>query len=212
MASLPFGIAVAYVSGALPLSRPDAGRRARPPAAGHAAGRHRLSRCCCFSAAAGRSAAFLEEAFGIVFAFRWTGAALACGDHGLPAAGARDPPVDRGGRPRGSKRPPRRSAPSRVWVFVTITLPLILPGHPRRHGALPSPAPSASSARPSPSSPTFPARRRPCRPRSTPTRRCPAASCRRSAPDRDRGRHRLRRAPRLRAAGAAQCHGACSAR
>ena len=42
--------------------------------------------------------AFLDQAFGIVFSFRWTGAALACARHGLPAAGARHPPLDRGGR------------------------------------------------------------------------------------------------------------------
>ena len=54
--------------------------------------------------------AFLAEHFGIVFSFRWTGAALACGGHGLPADGARDPPVDRGGRPqaRGGGRHARR--------------------------------------------------------------------------------------------------------
>ena len=43
--------------------------------------------------------AWLAENLGIVFAFRWTGAALACGDHVVPAAGAPDPAVDRGGRP-----------------------------------------------------------------------------------------------------------------
>ena len=63
--------------------------------------------------------AFLDEHFGIVFAFRWTGAALACGDHGLPAAGARHPPVDRGGRPpaggggRHARRQPACGLPDR---------------------------------------------------------------------------------------------------
>ena len=43
--------------------------------------------------------AFLAEHFGIVFAFRWTGAALACAIMAFPAAGARHPALDRGGRP-----------------------------------------------------------------------------------------------------------------
>ena len=45
---------------------------------------------------------FFAHTFGIVFAFRWTGAALASADHGFPAHGPGDPPVARGGRP-----PPR---------------------------------------------------------------------------------------------------------
>jgi molybdate transport system permease protein len=71
--------------------------------------------------------AFLDQAFGIVFAFRWTGAALACGVMGFPllvrAIRLSIEAVDRrledaagtlGAHP--------------VWVFVTVTLPLILPG------------------------------------------------------------------------------------
>lgn len=70
---------------------------------------------------------FLEQAFGIVFAFRWTGAALACGVMGFPllvrAIRLSIEAVDRrledaagtlGAHP--------------AWVFVTVTLPLILPG------------------------------------------------------------------------------------
>jgi molybdate transport system permease protein len=71
--------------------------------------------------------AFLEEYFGVVFAFRWTGAALACGVMGFPllvrAIRLSIEAVDRrledaagtlGAHP--------------VWVFLTVTLPLILPG------------------------------------------------------------------------------------
>ena len=59
---------------------------------------------------------FLDDTFGIVFAFRWTGAALACGGHGLSADGAGDPPLARGGRPpaRGGRGHARRQQPLRV--------------------------------------------------------------------------------------------------
>jgi len=71
--------------------------------------------------------AFLDQSFGIVFAFRWTGAALACGVMGFPllvrAIRLSIESVDRrledaagtlGAHP--------------LWVFLTVTLPLILPG------------------------------------------------------------------------------------
>ncbi len=71
--------------------------------------------------------AFLDQTFGIVFAFRWTGAALACGVMGFPllvrAIRLSVESVDRrledaagtlGAHP--------------IWIFVTVTLPLILPG------------------------------------------------------------------------------------
>ena len=48
--------------------------------------------------------AFLAEHLGIVFSFRWTGAALACGVMGFPAAGAADPARDRGDRPQARRR------------------------------------------------------------------------------------------------------------
>jgi molybdate transport system permease protein len=70
---------------------------------------------------------FLAEQFGIVFSFRWTGAALACGIMGFPllvrAIRLSIASVDRkledaagtlGARP--------------IWVFSMVTLPLILPG------------------------------------------------------------------------------------
>ena len=75
----------------------------------------------------GTVGAFLEQTFGIVFAFRWTGAALAAGVMGFPllvrAVRLSVEAVDRrledaagtlGAHP--------------LWVFITVTLPLILPG------------------------------------------------------------------------------------
>ena len=75
----------------------------------------------------GPAGAFLAEHFGIVFSFRWTGAALACAVMGFPlmvrAIRLSIEAVDR-----------RLEAAAGTlganvgWVFATITLPLILPG------------------------------------------------------------------------------------
>lgn len=71
--------------------------------------------------------AFLAEHFGIVFSFRWTGAALACAIMGFPlmvrAIRLSIEAVDR----RLEKAAGTLGA-GPVWVFATITLPLILPG------------------------------------------------------------------------------------
>ena len=70
---------------------------------------------------------FLDQWFGIVLAFRWTGAALAAAIMAFPlmvrairlAIEAVDPKLEAAASTLGASRP---------WVFVTITLPLILPG------------------------------------------------------------------------------------
>jgi molybdate transport system permease protein len=71
--------------------------------------------------------AFLDEHFGIVLAFRWTGAALACGVMGFPllvrAVRLSIESVDR----RLEAAAGTLGAPP-AWVFFTVTLPLVLPG------------------------------------------------------------------------------------
>jgi len=70
---------------------------------------------------------FLEETFGIVFAFRWTGAALASAVMGFPllvrAARLSIEAVD-----RNLEAAARTLGANRVIVFATITLPLVVPG------------------------------------------------------------------------------------
>jgi molybdate transport system permease protein len=75
----------------------------------------------------GAIGAFLEETLGITFIFRWTGAALACAVMGLPllvrAVRQSLDAVDRGLEAAAATL----GAPP-LWVFATVTLPLILPG------------------------------------------------------------------------------------
>jgi molybdate transport system permease protein len=71
--------------------------------------------------------AWLEETLGIVFAFNWTGAALACAVMGFPlmvrAIRLSIESVD-----TGLERAAATLGASRAWVFLTVTLPLALPG------------------------------------------------------------------------------------
>jgi molybdate transport system permease protein len=71
--------------------------------------------------------AFLEEHFDIVFAFRWTGAALACGIMGFPLL-VRAIRLSIEGVDRRLEEAAGTLGAHPVWVFVTVTLPLILPG------------------------------------------------------------------------------------
>src|SRR6201988_3871587 len=70
---------------------------------------------------------FLDEHFGIVFAFRWTGAALACAVMGFPlmvrAIRLSIEAVD-----RRLEDAAAALGAGPVWVFWVITLPLIVPG------------------------------------------------------------------------------------
>ncbi len=70
---------------------------------------------------------FLADHFGIVFSFRWTGAALACGVMAFPlmvrAIRLSIEAVD-----RRLEDAARTLGANRAWTFATVTLPLALPG------------------------------------------------------------------------------------
>src|SRR5881392_1678480 len=70
---------------------------------------------------------FLAESLGIVFAFRWTGAALACAVMGFPLM-VRSIRLSLDAVDRRLEAAAGTLGASALWIFVTITLPLILPG------------------------------------------------------------------------------------
>lgn len=71
--------------------------------------------------------AWLQDTFGLVFAFRWTGAALAAAVMGLPlAVGAMRLSIETVDRRIEAAASTLGAHP--VWIFCTITLPLIIPG------------------------------------------------------------------------------------
>ncbi|MDN5863671.1 MAG: molybdate ABC transporter permease subunit [Gammaproteobacteria bacterium] len=71
--------------------------------------------------------AWLKDTFGIVVAFRWTGAAIAAAVMGFPlAVGAIRLSID--AVDRRIEDAASTLGANRAWIFLTITLPLILPG------------------------------------------------------------------------------------
>ena len=70
---------------------------------------------------------FLDHTFGIVFSFRWTGAALACGVMGFPLL-VRAIRLSLESIDRKLEDAAATLGANRAWVFATVTLPLALPG------------------------------------------------------------------------------------
>ena len=71
--------------------------------------------------------AFLEDHFGIVFSFRWTGAALACGVMAFPLL-VRAIRLSIEAIDRRLEDAAATLGANRGWTFITVTLPLALPG------------------------------------------------------------------------------------
>jgi molybdate transport system permease protein len=69
----------------------------------------------------------LDEWFGVVLSFRWTGAALACGVMGFPLM-VRSIRLSIEAVDRKLEEAAGTLGASPLWVFLTVTLPLILPG------------------------------------------------------------------------------------
>ncbi|PST18788.1 molybdate ABC transporter permease subunit [Mesorhizobium plurifarium] len=70
---------------------------------------------------------FLAENFGLVFSFRWTGAALACAVMGFPLM-VRSIRLSIEAVDRKLEDAAATLGASPAWIFLTVTLPLILPG------------------------------------------------------------------------------------
>ena len=70
---------------------------------------------------------FLADQLGIVFAFRWTGAALACAVMGFPLL-VRSIRLSIDAVDRRLEDAAGTLGANALWIFATITLPLIVPG------------------------------------------------------------------------------------
>jgi len=71
--------------------------------------------------------AFLSDHFGIVFSFRWTGAAVACGIMAFPLL-VRAIRLSIEAIDRRFEDAAATLGANRGWTFITVTLPLALPG------------------------------------------------------------------------------------
>ncbi|HSP51100.1 MAG TPA: molybdate ABC transporter permease subunit [Pseudolabrys sp.] len=71
--------------------------------------------------------AFLADHFGIVFSFRWTGAALACGIMAFPLM-VRAIRLSIEAIDRRLEDAAATLGANHIWLFLTVTLPLALPG------------------------------------------------------------------------------------
>ena len=69
----------------------------------------------------------LDQYLGIVFSFRWTGAALACGVMGFPLM-VRSIRLSIEAVDRKLEEAAGTLGANPIWTFLTVTLPLILPG------------------------------------------------------------------------------------
>ncbi|NTG71719.1 molybdate ABC transporter permease subunit [Agrobacterium rhizogenes] len=69
----------------------------------------------------------LDQYLGIVLSFRWTGAALACGVMGFPLM-VRSIRLSMEAVDRKLEEAAGTLGASPLWIFLTVTLPLILPG------------------------------------------------------------------------------------
>jgi molybdate transport system permease protein len=75
----------------------------------------------------GPAGAFLAEYTGIVFSFRWTGAALACAVMAFPLM-VRSIRLSIEAVDRRLEQAASTLGAGPIWVFLTVTLPLVLPG------------------------------------------------------------------------------------
>ncbi len=71
--------------------------------------------------------AFLADHFGIVFSFRWTGAAISCGIMAFPLM-VRAIRLSIEAIDRRLEQAAKTLGANRSWTFFTVTLPLALPG------------------------------------------------------------------------------------